>query len=167
MGFIFFFPIFSFPPALPTWLSLNDMRYNKNKDFSSFRSWEEKHHQDVFRFRRASFYSQFKSKVDIDDSPMTSDRTLDTHTHNSHIDWSVCLLGLKHLVSLQARVRSSVQTELDLYTTDRLQNFYSLIHFPLRRYPIPRKNIVCVRISLPSSSPLVSHYTDTPFVCSP
>jgi hypothetical protein len=28
-------------------------------------------------------------------------------------------LALKHLVSLQARVRPSVQTELDLHTTDR------------------------------------------------
>ena len=33
-----------------------------------------------------------------------------------HIDWSVCLLTLKRLVSLQARTRSSVQAELDLYT---------------------------------------------------
>jgi hypothetical protein len=32
---------------------------------------------------------------------------------------SVCLLALKHLVSLQARVRSSVQAELDLHTADR------------------------------------------------
>jgi hypothetical protein len=34
-------------------------------------------------------------------------------------DWSVCLLALKHLVSLQARVRPSVQTEWDLHTADR------------------------------------------------
>ena len=33
------------------------------------------------------------------------------------IDWSVCLLTLKHLVSLQARVRPSVQADLDLYTS--------------------------------------------------
>ena len=33
----------------------------------------------------------------------------------------MCLLTLKHLVSLQARVRSSVQAELDLHTTDRLE----------------------------------------------
>jgi hypothetical protein len=33
------------------------------------------------------------------------------------IDWSVCLLTLKHLVSLQARARASVQDELDLHTT--------------------------------------------------
>ena len=32
-------------------------------------------------------------------------------------DWSVCLLTLKHLVSLQARTRPSVQTELDLWVT--------------------------------------------------
>jgi hypothetical protein len=38
------------------------------------------------------------------------------------IDWSVCLLALKHLVSLQARVRSSVQAELDLHTTDSHDN---------------------------------------------
>jgi hypothetical protein len=31
----------------------------------------------------------------------------------------VCLLALKHLVSLQARVRPSVQAELDLQTADR------------------------------------------------
>ena len=36
----------------------------------------------------------------------------------SLFDWSVCLLTLKHLVSLQSRVRSSVQTELDLHTED-------------------------------------------------
>jgi hypothetical protein len=30
----------------------------------------------------------------------------------------VCLLTLKHLVSLQARVRPSVQAELDLHTAD-------------------------------------------------
>jgi hypothetical protein len=35
------------------------------------------------------------------------------------LDWSVCLLTIKHLVSLQARVRSSVQTELDLHTAHR------------------------------------------------
>ncbi len=35
------------------------------------------------------------------------------------IDWSVCLLALKHLVSLQDRVWSSVQAELDLHTADR------------------------------------------------
>ena len=34
-------------------------------------------------------------------------------------DWSVCLLALKHLVSLQARVRPSVQAELDLHTADK------------------------------------------------
>jgi hypothetical protein len=34
-----------------------------------------------------------------------------------HIDWSVCLLTLKHLVSLQDRIRSSVQIDLDLHTT--------------------------------------------------
>jgi hypothetical protein len=40
--------------------------------------------------------------------------------HVSHllIDRPVCLLTLKHLVSLQARVRPSVQTELDLHTAD-------------------------------------------------
>jgi hypothetical protein len=37
----------------------------------------------------------------------------------SLLDWSVCLLALKHLVSLQARVRPSVQAELDLHTADR------------------------------------------------
>jgi hypothetical protein len=36
------------------------------------------------------------------------------------LDWSVCLLALKHLVSLQARVRPSVQAELDLHTADTL-----------------------------------------------
>jgi hypothetical protein len=35
------------------------------------------------------------------------------------IDWSVCLLTLKHLVSLQARCRPSVEAELDLHTSDR------------------------------------------------
>ncbi len=36
------------------------------------------------------------------------------------IDWSVCLLTLKHLVSLQARTRPSVQIEIDLHTTTDL-----------------------------------------------
>ncbi len=31
----------------------------------------------------------------------------------------MCLLALKHLVSLQARVSPSVQAELDLHTSDR------------------------------------------------
>ena len=31
-------------------------------------------------------------------------------------DWSVCLLALKNLVSLQARTRPSFQTEVDLCT---------------------------------------------------
>jgi hypothetical protein len=35
------------------------------------------------------------------------------------IDWSVCLVTLQHLVSLQARVRTSVQGEVDLHTADR------------------------------------------------
>jgi hypothetical protein len=34
----------------------------------------------------------------------------------------VCLLALKYLVSLQARVRPSVQPELDLHTVDRSRN---------------------------------------------
>ncbi len=34
-------------------------------------------------------------------------------------DWSVCLLTLKHLVSLQTHVSPSVQAELDLCTSDR------------------------------------------------
>jgi hypothetical protein len=38
--------------------------------------------------------------------------------NGSFIDWSVCLLTLKHLVSLQARVRPSVQVELDVHTPD-------------------------------------------------
>ena len=33
------------------------------------------------------------------------------------VDWSVCLLALKHLVSRQARTRTSVQAELDLHPT--------------------------------------------------
>jgi hypothetical protein len=40
---------------------------------------------------------------------------VDCTTHK--IDWSVCLLTLKHLVSLQIRTGSSVHPELDLYTT--------------------------------------------------
>ncbi len=32
-------------------------------------------------------------------------------------DWTVCLLTLKRLVSLQTRARPSVQAELDLHTT--------------------------------------------------
>ncbi len=44
---------------------------------------------------------------------------LSTPSPRHPLDWSVCLLALKHLVSLQARVRPSVQTELDLHTTDR------------------------------------------------
>ena len=39
----------------------------------------------------------------------------------TEIDWSVCLLTLKHLVSLQVRTRSSFQVELDLHTaSDKL-----------------------------------------------
>ncbi len=59
------------------------------------------------------------------------------------IDWSVCLLALKHLVSLQVRMRPSVQTELDLHTTDRweerdrkIKKYYicSLKRFPYKRH---------------------------------
>ena len=40
---------------------------------------------------------------------------------NNKIDWSVCLLALKHLVSLQARTRPLFQAELDLHTaSDKL-----------------------------------------------
>jgi hypothetical protein len=51
------------------------------------------------------------------------------------IDWSVCLLRLKHLVSLQARTRPSVQAELDLYTTtdrwkERIEKKEMLYLFP-------------------------------------
>ncbi len=41
-------------------------------------------------------------------------------TYPGEFDWSVCLLTLKHLVSLQARTRTSVvaaEAELDLRTT--------------------------------------------------
>ena len=39
---------------------------------------------------------------------------------------SVCLLALKHLVSLQARTRPSVQAELDLNTTADKKNRIAL-----------------------------------------
>ncbi len=58
------------------------------------------------------------------------------------IDWSVCLLAFKHLVYLQARIRPSVQAELDLHTSDRWEErdrkkkkcyICSLKHLPNKR----------------------------------
>ena len=43
-------------------------------------------------------------------------------TSKQVLDWSVCLLALKHLVSLQPHTRPSFQAELDLHTAaDKLK----------------------------------------------
>ncbi len=74
----------------------------------------------------------------------------------------MCLLALKHLVSLQAHTRPSFQTELDLRTAaDELIEMEKKKKEMLYLYVLPTKPGVCEAFSSLSFSVLVYHHTDT------
>ena len=87
-------------------------------------------------------------------------------------DWSVCLLVLKHLLSLQARTRPSVQAELDLHATaDRSEErekkenvVFVPLNVSLRRDALQSffffgfTEVVCVYIHYRSVSGCVIYY---------
>ena len=101
------------------------------------------HNQDQFRFRRAAFYSQLKSKVGNILAKATALRI------NLNIDG--------------APIASHTHSPLPL------TNFSSLIHFPFLRYPISPLHLVCARLSPPSAlaislSPHRHPYLYTPLI---
>ena len=126
----------------PTWFG----RIPKNS--ITFKVYRNSHYAGFLTLRRSP--SSICTSVSLgDDTPngcpflVNFVVSFGTNTNpDSGIDWSVCLLTLKHLVSLQDHTRPSFQTELDLHTTsDKLEKeikkkkcwIYSLKRIPWER----------------------------------